>query len=73
MNDSGLEGSHCSAWEPLRSTRTSWSPQSTSTPRTPRSSEARAGFWLGRPVDELLMDALPGDFPGPSALVPSIS
>ncbi|WP_285731982.1 GNAT family protein [Nocardiopsis sp. ATB16-24] len=28
----------------------------------------RAGFWMGRPVDELLMDALPEDFPWPSVL-----
>ncbi|GHB32496.1 GNAT family N-acetyltransferase [Streptomyces chryseus] len=28
----------------------------------------QSGFWLGRPVDELLMDALPEDFTGPSAL-----
>lgn len=27
----------------------------------------RAGYWLGRPCDELLMDAVPDDFPGPSA------
>ena len=33
----------------------------------------QSGFWLGQPVDELLMDALPGDFPGPSAVVSSIS
>ncbi|MFF4323738.1 GNAT family N-acetyltransferase [Streptomyces sp. NPDC001568] len=30
----------------------------------------QSGFWLGRPVDELLMDALPEDFTGPSALTP---
>jgi diamine N-acetyltransferase len=28
----------------------------------------QSGYWLGRPVDELLMDALPEDFPGPSAV-----
>ncbi|MFI1253254.1 GNAT family N-acetyltransferase [Streptomyces netropsis] len=28
----------------------------------------KSGFWLGNPVDELLMDALPEDFSGPSAL-----
>ncbi|MEU7167150.1 GNAT family protein [Streptomyces morookaense] len=28
----------------------------------------RSGHWLGQCVDELLMDALPEDFPGPSAL-----
>ncbi|WP_301542984.1 GNAT family N-acetyltransferase [Streptomyces mayonensis] len=28
----------------------------------------QAGYWLGEPVDELLMDALPADFPGPSAV-----
>lgn len=27
-----------------------------------------AGYWLGAPVDELLMDAVPADFPGPSAV-----
>ncbi|MFI6350514.1 GNAT family N-acetyltransferase [Streptomyces sp. NPDC050560] len=26
----------------------------------------KAGYWLGQPVDELLMDALPEDFPGTS-------
>ena len=30
-----------------------------------------AGYWLGTPVDELLMDALPKDFRGPSAVVAS--
>ncbi|MDA8371977.1 MAG: GNAT family protein [Nocardiopsaceae bacterium] len=29
----------------------------------------KAGYWLGKPVDELLMDAVPEDFPGPSAVV----
>lgn len=33
----------------------------------------QSGFWLGRPADELLVDALPGDFPGPSAVVTAIS
>ncbi|MBL1095377.1 GNAT family N-acetyltransferase [Streptomyces coffeae] len=28
----------------------------------------QSGYWLGRPVDELLMDALPDEFPGPSAV-----
>ncbi|MBZ6173359.1 GNAT family N-acetyltransferase [Streptomyces olivaceus] len=28
----------------------------------------QSGYWLGEPVDELLMDALPADFPGPSAV-----
>ncbi|MER8092331.1 GNAT family N-acetyltransferase [Streptomyces goshikiensis] len=28
----------------------------------------KSGFWLGEPVDELLMDALPEDFSGPSAM-----
>ncbi|WP_405408910.1 GNAT family N-acetyltransferase [Streptomyces decoyicus] len=28
----------------------------------------QSGYWLGKPVDELLMDALPADFPGPSAV-----
>ncbi|MFJ3145720.1 GNAT family N-acetyltransferase [Streptomyces halstedii] len=28
----------------------------------------KAGYWLGEPVDELLMDALPEDVPGPSAV-----
>ncbi|WP_030677631.1 GNAT family N-acetyltransferase [Streptomyces sp. NRRL B-1347] len=32
-----------------------------------------AGYWLGKPVDELLMDALPEDFPGPSAVTPTLS
>lgn len=27
-----------------------------------------AGYWLGQPTDELIMDALPTDFPGPSAI-----
>lgn len=29
----------------------------------------QAGFWEGVPVDELLMDALPKDFAGPSTIV----
>ena len=29
----------------------------------------RAGFWQGTPVDELLMDAVSEDFPGPSVIV----
>ncbi|MFE0046371.1 GNAT family N-acetyltransferase [Streptomyces albireticuli] len=28
----------------------------------------KSGFWLGQRVDVLLMDALPEDFPGPSAM-----
>lgn len=28
----------------------------------------KSGYWLGQCVDELLMDALPEDFPGPSAM-----
>ncbi|MBC3987808.1 GNAT family N-acetyltransferase [Streptomyces sp. AC563] len=28
----------------------------------------QSGFWLGKPVDELIMDALPEDFPGSSAV-----
>ncbi|MFE4020122.1 GNAT family N-acetyltransferase [Streptomyces sp. NPDC059101] len=28
----------------------------------------RSGFWLGQRADELIMDALPEDFPGPSAV-----
>ncbi|MGH3621911.1 MAG: GNAT family N-acetyltransferase [Sciscionella sp.] len=28
----------------------------------------QSGYWLGQPVDEILMDALPEDFTGPSAL-----
>jgi len=28
----------------------------------------QSGFWLGKPVDEIIMDALPEDFPGPSAV-----
>jgi diamine N-acetyltransferase len=27
-----------------------------------------AGYWLGQPCDELIMDATPEDFPGPSRL-----
>ncbi|MFD4700841.1 GNAT family N-acetyltransferase [Streptomyces niveus] len=32
----------------------------------------QSGYWLGQPVDELLMDALPEDFPGPSAVTASL-
>jgi RimJ/RimL family protein N-acetyltransferase len=32
----------------------------------------QSGYWLGQPVDELLMDALPQDFPGPSAVASAI-
>ncbi|MFD8545002.1 GNAT family N-acetyltransferase [Streptomyces sp. NPDC059649] len=28
----------------------------------------QSGYWLGKPADELIMDALPEDFPGPSAV-----
>ncbi|AJT67461.3 hypothetical protein T261_5845 [Streptomyces lydicus] len=28
----------------------------------------QSGYWLGKPVDELIMDALPADFPGPSVV-----
>lgn len=28
----------------------------------------RSGYWLGEPCDELLMDAVPDEFPGPSAV-----
>lgn len=28
----------------------------------------QSGFWLGKPCDEILMDALPTEFPGPSAV-----
>ena len=28
----------------------------------------RAGYWLGAECDEILMDAIPDDFPGPSAV-----
>ncbi|NJP44718.1 GNAT family N-acetyltransferase [Actinacidiphila epipremni] len=31
-----------------------------------------SGYWLGQPVDELLMDALPEDFVGPSAVTAAI-
>lgn len=29
-----------------------------------------AGYWLGRVCDEIVMDALPADFPGPSVITP---
>ncbi len=29
----------------------------------------QSGYWLGRPADEILMDALPEDFPGPSTVL----
>ncbi|MFH8555421.1 GNAT family N-acetyltransferase [Streptomyces celluloflavus] len=32
----------------------------------------KSGYWLGQPVDELLMDALPEDFPGPSAVTAAL-
>jgi RimJ/RimL family protein N-acetyltransferase len=32
----------------------------------------RAGFWLGEAVDEVIMDALPGELPGPSAVAGSV-
>ncbi|MFE6689659.1 GNAT family N-acetyltransferase [Streptomyces sp. NPDC057743] len=32
----------------------------------------KSGYWLGEPADEILMDALPEDFPGPSAVTAAI-
>lgn len=32
----------------------------------------QSGYWLGEPVDEVLMDALPEDFPGPSAVTAAL-
>jgi diamine N-acetyltransferase len=32
----------------------------------------RSGYWLGKPVDELLMDAVPEDFPGTSAVATAL-
>ncbi|WP_232788976.1 GNAT family N-acetyltransferase [Streptomyces odonnellii] len=32
----------------------------------------QSGYWLGQPVDELLMDALPEDFPGTSAVTAAL-
>lgn len=32
----------------------------------------RSGFWLGEPVDELIMDAVPEDFPGTSAVAAAL-
>ncbi len=32
----------------------------------------QSGYWLGEPVDELLMDALPEDFPGSSAVTAAL-
>lgn len=32
----------------------------------------QSGFWLGKPVDELIMDALPEDLPGPSAVCAAV-
>ncbi|WP_431776519.1 GNAT family N-acetyltransferase [Streptomyces cucumeris] len=32
----------------------------------------QSGYWLGQPVDELLMDALPADLPGPSAVTATL-
>ncbi|MGK5533311.1 GNAT family N-acetyltransferase [Streptomyces sp. URMC 129] len=32
----------------------------------------KSGYWLGQPVDEILMDALPEEFPGPSAVPTAI-
>ncbi|MFF4602105.1 GNAT family N-acetyltransferase [Streptomyces sp. NPDC001339] len=32
----------------------------------------QSGYWLGEPVDEILMDAIPADFPGPSAVTAAI-
>ncbi|MGG2459400.1 GNAT family N-acetyltransferase [Streptomyces sp. RGM 3693] len=28
----------------------------------------QSGYWLGKPADEVMMDALPEDFPGPSMI-----
>lgn len=30
--------------------------------------ERRSGYWLGERVDEVFMDAISGDFPGPSVV-----
>ncbi|MET9148335.1 GNAT family protein [Streptomyces sp. NPDC004042] len=32
----------------------------------------QSGYWLGKPVDELIMDALPDDFPGPSTVIAAV-
>lgn len=32
----------------------------------------RSGYWLGQPVDELFMDAVPEDFPGTSAVAAAL-
>ncbi|OLT30823.1 GNAT family N-acetyltransferase [Nocardiopsis sp. CNR-923] len=32
----------------------------------------QSGYWLGQPVDELLMDAVPEDFPGPSVVTSTV-
>jgi diamine N-acetyltransferase len=33
----------------------------------------QSGYWLGEPVDEIFMDALPEDFPGPSAVTTAVN
>lgn len=33
----------------------------------------QSGFWLGKRVDEIMMDALAGDFPGPSAVAAALA
>jgi RimJ/RimL family protein N-acetyltransferase len=32
----------------------------------------QSGFWLGKPVDQIVMDALPEDFPGQSAVAAAL-
>lgn len=32
----------------------------------------KSGYWLGQPADEIIMDALPEDFPGPSAVTTAV-
>ncbi len=32
----------------------------------------QAGYWLGDVCDELIMDAIPADFPGPSVITPML-
>lgn len=32
----------------------------------------KSGFWLGQPVDELMMDVLPEDFTGPSSVIAAV-
>jgi diamine N-acetyltransferase len=33
----------------------------------------QSGYWLGEPCDEILMDALPADFPGPSLVKQAVN